>query len=297
MSQVELPVGKTYVKVSGNLESAKIAVVTIHGLSLGSYSYNLLAEELSKNASVAVVQYDLLGRGKSEVPTNVSYDGRLHVLQLEQLLCQLDLVTRQRSDAALETDKKRPQVVLCGYSMGGAVATLYCKDFPDDVAGVVLLAPAGLPMQMSFLAKLATAPVLGDSLMYLFGRKSLRAGFRSEFLQPEKHQETIEGLERAFDEQGEEIVPVVLNCLRHFPLGSLEPVWLEVAKHQRPVLVCWGDKDEVVSYAQHFQRAKAIFRNTGTFVSLPETKHSVLHTNPSEIHGAILKWLAEQFGV
>src|SRR3989442_8565290 len=70
--------------------------------------------------------------------------------------------------ALKELDVEQP--ILVGHSWGGALALAYALEFQDDVAGLVLLAPAAYKSDdgVSFLSKLPAWPVVGDVVNYLF---------------------------------------------------------------------------------------------------------------------------------
>jgi pimeloyl-ACP methyl ester carboxylesterase len=52
--------------------------------------------------------------------------------------------------------RRRPvPVVVAGHSMGGALAVIAAAHFPGAIAGLVLIAPAGLPLQKPIRASLA----------------------------------------------------------------------------------------------------------------------------------------------
>jgi pimeloyl-ACP methyl ester carboxylesterase len=71
-------------------------------------------------------------------------------------------------DALQELNVEQP--ILVGHSWGGALALAYALEFQDDVAGLVLLAPAAYESDdgVSFLTKLPALPVIGDLINFLF---------------------------------------------------------------------------------------------------------------------------------
>src|SRR5260370_24892750 len=70
--------------------------------------------------------------------------------------------------ALSELQIERP--ILVGHSWGGALAMAYALEFPADLSGAVLLAPAVYESEdgVSFLTKVPAWPVVGDLVNFLF---------------------------------------------------------------------------------------------------------------------------------
>ncbi len=77
--------------------------------------------EISKENSV--IAYNRFGVGKSDKPSS-QQDGSTIIKSLRELL---------------NATKLRPPYVLVGHSLGGLYANLFARQYPDEVAGVVLL--------------------------------------------------------------------------------------------------------------------------------------------------------------
>jgi pimeloyl-ACP methyl ester carboxylesterase len=71
-------------------------------------------------------------------------------------------------DALGRLGVKRP--ILVAHSLGGAVATAYALGFPDDVSGLVLIAPTTHPWEggIAWYYSLATAPVIGPLFAWTY---------------------------------------------------------------------------------------------------------------------------------
>ena len=71
-------------------------------------------------------------------------------------------------DALGRLGVKRP--ILVAHSLGGAVATAYALSFPDDVSGLVLIAPTTHPWEggIAWYYSLATAPVIGPLFAWTY---------------------------------------------------------------------------------------------------------------------------------
>ncbi|KAI0482198.1 Alpha/Beta hydrolase protein [Xylariaceae sp. FL0804] len=80
-----------------------------------------------------VMLFDLFGRGYSDAPGDLPYDTRLFTTQILLALASSPLAWTGRAGFSL-----------VGYSLGGGIAANFAAAFPDLVAQLVLLAPAGL---------------------------------------------------------------------------------------------------------------------------------------------------------
>jgi pimeloyl-ACP methyl ester carboxylesterase len=95
-------------------------VVFVHG-SMVDHSHWLPQVEALADAYTTVV-YDLRGHGRTGPSPVDAYTTDLFVEDLDALIATLDLGTP----------------VLCGASMGGAIAQVYAATYPERVAGLVL---------------------------------------------------------------------------------------------------------------------------------------------------------------
>jgi pimeloyl-ACP methyl ester carboxylesterase/uncharacterized membrane protein HdeD (DUF308 family) len=97
-------------------------IVLLHGLFADGTQWETIAELLSKESRVIVV--DLLGHGRSPRPEGASYNPEEHVAALR---------------AALEQAKATKHVTLVGYSMGGPVALSYAATYHAEVQQLYLI--------------------------------------------------------------------------------------------------------------------------------------------------------------
>jgi len=111
--------------------AARRAVVYVNGICDLSLRADLMAAEVAA-AGHAFLQYDHYGRGWSGTPIKATFDADQHVRQLRELLEATGLAGGPR------------KVVLVAHSMGGCVAVHFARKHPGLVAGLVLMAPAGV---------------------------------------------------------------------------------------------------------------------------------------------------------
>lgn len=236
-SFIRLSKGIVHYQIAGP-ESAR-TVVLVHGLATPYFIWDNTFQVLV-DAGFRVLRYDHYGRGFSDRPA-VTYDRNLYDQELLELLQQLDI---------------KPPVYLVGESMGSGVATIFTDRHPDLVAKLALIAPVGFPVEESLAIKLAKVPILGDYLMAVFGDKVILAGVKEAFVDFEnlpqfeekfKVQLRYAGLQRA-----------ILSTLRYMDMNSLSETYQRVGRQQKPVLLLWGDNDQVLPFSNSDKVKQAI---------------------------------------
>ncbi|BBD59269.1 alpha/beta hydrolase fold protein [Nostoc sp. HK-01] len=105
-----------------------IPVVLLHGAWNDSSQWSSVMEKLAKNFHCFAP--DLLGFGESDKP-NIHHSIDLQVDSIAELLQALRL----------------ERVYLVGHSLGGWIAASYALKYPEQVEGLVLLAPEGVEVE------------------------------------------------------------------------------------------------------------------------------------------------------
>lgn len=242
-------------------------VIFIHGFSVPYYMWDPNFTALSR-AGYRVVRYDLYGRGLSDRP-KVAYDRQLFVTQLAELINLL----------ALEGP-----VHLIGNSMGGAIATAFAADHPDQVGKLILIDP--------FYEKWS----IGPFKIPLFG-EYLNAGFLvptsprrqlQDFFRPERFPDWPKLFREQMRYKGFE--HALLSTLRNFI--SQDPTdYYILARQNKPVLLIWGTEDHTLSSKgalklYHILRPKLLWvENAG---------HVPHYELPQVVNPRIIDFLADQ---
>lgn len=221
-------------------------IVLVHGASgnAGDMVASLMPE-LSKHHRV--VAFDRPGHGWSERSSNGD-------------VSDPSVQARILHEAAAKIGLEKP--VLLGHSWGGAVATAWALDFPDDLSGLLVLAGATHPWEgeVAWYHRIVTTPVIGSIFLGLLALpgglllvRSSVAGVFAPDAAPEGYAERI-GL------------PLLFRP-RHFRANSTDSSRLRehlVTQSQRyqdirvPTIIVTGNRDKVVwaklhSYALHGQ--------------------------------------------
>jgi len=238
---VKLSEGVTYYQWHGDPDGK--VVVLVHGFMVPSFVFSGLSQTLAE-AGFHVLTYDQFGRGFSDRP-DTEYDSELLDRQLTELLDALDV---------------NQPIRLLGYSMGGALATIFTAHHPERVQSLALIAPAGMAPDRdgapSRLTRILLSPGVGDWLVRVFAPKLIAKRATNGFnkapdpaLMAKRFlaQTRYDGFSEA-----------LLSILRYYPMeGSARPSFEEVGRLGVPVWLIWGKDDTRVplTSAPEIQRA------------------------------------------
>lgn len=128
--RLRLPEGEVFVRALGRGEP----LLFLHGVSARGETWLAVAERVADRVRAWLP--DLLGRGESAAPADVSYDLESEVVRAGQIA---DALTRAEVGP---TDPPRPPRVLVGHSHGAAIALALATARPG-VEGLVLSNPVG----------------------------------------------------------------------------------------------------------------------------------------------------------
>jgi pimeloyl-ACP methyl ester carboxylesterase len=225
-------------------------VVCIHGI--GSYHghFKHLVPRLT-DAGYRVLTYDLIGRGYSKMPSAMVredgtsiFDGPGHVSQLRDLLLDLQLTGRPYH--------------LIAHSMGGAIASLYAVAYPDDIASISLLAPAGL-MDLGLVKFLRRCRCL-HGLIRSALQSNQEAAWRDDFQDPTKAvaEAALSDMRHMFSISPQHFEGFWLSVLA-FPLFDLDSTIASLGTlHRLPIFLSWALHDRAVPMHPSLDRWKRI---------------------------------------
>ena len=179
--------------------------------------------------------------------------------------------------------------ILVGHSWGAALALAYTLNYPDDVSGMVLLAPAAYPDkgESRFLRFASRPPLIGDFSLALgkpfLGRHILKQALAQAFYPqavPNSYLKTACALwlgrrqVKAYIEDES-----ALN-------NSLQRMNRRYSEIAVPVVIVTGDKDRIVSAKDNANRLHAAV--TGSqLIELKDTGHEIPQTHPESIYSAL----------
>lgn len=254
---VETGKGKTVVLVHGNAGS-------IQDFEFGTFAH--LAD------NYRTIAFDLPGHGSSKrKEKTMTIEAQATILH----------------QALVEIGVKSP--VLVGHSWGGAVALAYSLLYPNELGGLVLLAPAAYPDadSKSRIATLLNIPILGDLSLAivkpLISSKVLKHELEEAFY-PDKVPQDYFKL--AKDEWlDREQIKNYINDEKELN-QSLQKLCSKYSSLKVPTVIVTGDSDRTVSPEQNAYRLHKTIPNSKLIV-LPKTGHQIPETHPEAVLQAI----------
>lgn len=230
--------------------------------------------------------------------------------------------------AAAPTDAVLPvrHVHLVGHSMGGAISVGFADQFPELVASMTLLTPAGL-MDRGQFTLLRTLPCCIQKLVQADMRRRVQNGIRRDFL---VHGTEVE--QRVVDEVGRwwsltalivcvcvyvfvlfdthtdtSFTPQVQFHLKRnptahdaffrsilaFPLFGLDGAVQRVAATKVPVLLVWAALDRILPFDPHYNRWRALLKTSSNvrYEVISDACHGFPLERPERTNQMVLRFL------
>jgi len=257
-------------------------VLMLHGNPTWSFYWRRLISAL--RPSHRVIAPDHIGCGKSDKPGDDTYSYRLaeRVEDIEALVEQLGL----------------RDITLAMHDWGGMIGMGWAHRHPDLVARLLVLNTAAFPMPSTkrlpaslWLARDTKAGALLVRGFNAFARGATRLAVTRVRLP----KEVRDGLCAPYDSWDHR--RAVLRFVQDIPLGEGDPSYSlvrEVGEHlhqfnDRPVLICWGDRDFV--FDEHFLRVWKSALPDAEVHQFPDCGHYVLEDAPAEIEGLVRRFL------
>src|SRR6266436_7191151 len=261
-----------FVTVDGTLlhfviRGAGPPVVLIHGNPGSGQDWTPLFAPLA--AHHEVIAFDRPGHGRSQRPKQGDATVEVQARLLHSALKQLHV--------------ERPIVV--GHSWGGALALVYAINYPKEVAGVVLVAPAVYESHDggSILTSLPAVPLLGDAVNSvftpLFGasvvRRELKKAFSPDPVPPRYLRSVLSEWTNPKKVKAYSLDEASLND----SLKKLSPRYAEITV---PMSILTGDSDLIVSEKDNAERLHQALPKSHLIV-LPKTGHEIPFTHPRAV--------------
>jgi pimeloyl-ACP methyl ester carboxylesterase len=242
-------------------------VVLIHGNPGSGQDWTRLFAPLA--AHHEVVAFDRPGHGRSQRPKVGD--------------ATVEVQARLLHDALKQLHVERP--ILVGHSWGGALALVYAINYPKEVAGVVLVAPAVYESQDggSFLTQLPAVPVLGDAVNSvftpLFGasvvRSELKKAFSPDPVPPKYLRSVLSEWTSPKKVKAYSLDDASLND----SLKKFSPLYPGIIV---PVSILTGDSDLIVPEKDNAERLHQALPKSHLIV-LPKTGHEIPFTRSQAV--------------
>ena len=249
-------------------------VLVLHGIGYHSAPYKVIADALNPGG-IDVYALDARGHGLScGRRGSVGSPGKVR----EDVSAMVRLVKLQRPSA---------KFFLLGESMGGAFALNYAKENSDQIAGLILLAPAiGVPMGQFF--RLSNLPLLP---YYLFWQKTPAISLIGKRLDESSRDGNFIAARRADPLAYQK---VSFKYLRE--ISALVNNWKkEIAPRvPAPTLIVQGAEDRIVSKKDCAELSKVLAACDKHLEVFPKVRHTTLwDPDTPKLLGAVRKWIEE----
>ncbi|MEA2896303.1 MAG: hypothetical protein QOJ84_1918 [Bradyrhizobium sp.] len=265
----------------GPRDAAGPPIVMIHGASSNLQSMRPLGDLLAKNRRVILI--DRPGHGWS---TRGDLENSTPAMQAKMIVEALDKLGLSGA-------------IVVVHSLAGALGALLALDYPQRVAGLVMLAPVAYPWPggVGWYNKVVTTPAIGPLLAYTItlplGLVLSEPGARGVFLP----QTMPAGFVK------DSATPLLLRP-RELLANAWDLVTLKAAVAEQaprygnikaPVVVITGDTDTTVSPSIHSRRLAATVPNAKLIV-LPGVGHMVQYAAPELVVREIEAMIADLSG-
>jgi len=237
---------KIYYK--GNDSKGDDAIIFIHGSGEHSFVWDSQIKDLDLDLNLIAI--DLPSHGKSDTIEELNLDK------------YVDVVKELARELRLE------RIILCGHSLGGAIAQQYYFTHKDDITGLILCSTG---------AKLRVHPVILENTLHNFD------SFLNNIPEGAFYRKTKKKIKKMYVNEVQKIEPKVVHT--DFKICDNFDVIDKIDSIKVPCLIIVGNTDKLtpVKYAEFFDRnipdsTLEIINNAG---------HSVMIENPMRVNNAI----------
>lgn len=242
-------------------------VVFIHGNPGSAKDWTHLFDLLGGRHKA--VAFDRPGHGQSQRPKHGAATAEVQARLLHDALKQLHIV--------------RP--ILVGHSWGAALALIYAINYPKEVAGLVLLAPAAYQGQdeEGFLAELPAVPVIGDAVNFVLTpllastvvRSNLKKAFSPDPVPKNYERSVLSEWTRPKKVKAYALDKASLNT----SLKTFSPRYAEITV---PVTILAGDSDQIVPEKENAERLHQALPKSRLII-MPKTGHEIPFTRTQAV--------------
>jgi pimeloyl-ACP methyl ester carboxylesterase len=245
-------------------------LLLLHGLGASSFSWRHNLGPLSRRFRVVAV--DFPGHGRS--PASLRGDYRLEALA--------------RGVIDFMEQHEIQEAALAGNSLGGGLALLLARDYPERIPALVLLAPAVALTRIPWLFYPLRLPVLGLMGAALLGPWiipwALRLAYhRRESITPE----VVAGYAAPFRDWRHRLA--LARLCQQIKVWSLPQVAALLGQVRQPATLVWGEKDRILPVRQAFWIKERLPQ--AELHILPEVGHAPQEEAPDTVNKIIIAFL------
>jgi len=200
-------------------------IIALHGTADSLHTWDGWVKAIGDH--YRIVRMDIPGFGLTGPPADGHYSRDMFVDFVDKFAAALGINT----------------FIIAGNSLGGAIAWNYAVRHPEKVEKMVLIDPAGYPMEIPWPLKLAGMPVVRNIASLITPRFIYAISLKQVFGDPEKV--TPELIDRHFElglrPGNRKAMTGIMNLLEEH---QSDPAFSEgIARISVPTLLLWGEKD------------------------------------------------------
>lgn len=245
-------------------------LLLLHGLGASNFSWRDNIGALSR--LFRVLAPDLPGHGCSPAPLDGDY--RLEAL-VQGVVGFMDW-------------RGIPRAVLAGNSLGGGLALMLARDYPERVSALILLAPAAAVTRLPYIFYPLKLPGIGRLLSLLLGPWiipfALRlAYYRRELITPL----VVAGYAGPFRDRRRGLALASLCRQVHIP--PLTEIEAMLAQLRQPATIIWGERDRILPVRQALWLKERLPQ--AEFHILPKVGHAPQEEAPALVNEIIIDFL------
>ncbi|CAE6908947.1 hsaD [Symbiodinium natans] len=273
-------------------------VVCFHGLNGSRLLFQDTALYLSRSGGFRVLTFDLYGHGLSNAPP-VDLCPRRSCSSCCRPGCLSCSGARARYDLAFFVEQTvelleciglgAVRVNLLGFSLGGAVAMAFAKRWPARVARIVAVSPSGfIPrvpplyhvLRACWCCLIPLAPHILCTCWYKKERFARSVRSENQGMTDESvHNLWSRFVWQLFVKRG--VASATLAICHRVNWFDLSELFQHVGRHSRPVLLIWGERDNLNPASTIGKKVAGYFANAKLLV-IPRAGHIALCDKPAE---------------
>jgi pimeloyl-ACP methyl ester carboxylesterase len=255
------------VRVSG--PNGAPAIIFLHGFGSSLETWEPWSDVLRE--TYRVIRLDLPGSGLSPPDPTGDYTDRRTI---HLLLALMDKLGVQKA-------------TLVGNSIGGRIAWTFAAEHPDRVSKLILISPDGFASPGFAYGEAPKTPAALAIMEYVLPRFILKANLAPSYGDPKRLSTAT--IDRYYDLiRAPGVRAALLSRMRQTILKDPKPFLMRI---QAPVLLIWGQKDQMIPYANSADYLHALPH--ARLVAFPQLGHTPQEEAPAETLPAVQAFLAE----
>jgi pimeloyl-ACP methyl ester carboxylesterase len=219
-------------------------VVLLHGFASSTYTWEAVAPILN-GRGYHVWALDMKGFGWSDKPLDSRYD----------VVSLMEDVNRWMEALGLS------RTIFVGNSLGGAIAVLLSRHYPQRIDKLVLIDAGGYPMEPPAVIKMAHWPLAGLGAKIIFGPWMVRRNLNETIHDPDKV--TRERVAAYYDRMcTENALKTQIKTARAIDFRGENPVADAARGNPTDTLIIWGEKDRWIPLEVGYRFRKEMLNAT-----------------------------------